>query len=264
MLGVDPETSTISGSLLCRCSTRSLLTKAWKPLFFCLHVREGSLAVYRTADDMRKGVTFAKKHVALDFSYVCSGITVKEYKKQSLHHFSISETMDYVRSTLAHTYSQHRLANLQRSLSFRVARPLLCARFARTQGPSLKYKFAAESADVQLLRNLRTAAVNFIKGRRANRMRGRVEIERQERRRRSESMSPPSTPTRDQDAPAARQEPAAFGVGGGVPFNSPPPQFGASSTHLETPKPAALPKSAASPPTNRDSLSRFDKWGTLE
>tara|TARA_B110000971_G_scaffold211491_1_gene239829 strand:- start:250 stop:864 length:615 start_codon:yes stop_codon:yes gene_type:complete len=50
--------SVISGKLMTRASTRSLLVKDWKILYFTFHVHEGQLTIYRNPDDMKRGKNF--------------------------------------------------------------------------------------------------------------------------------------------------------------------------------------------------------------
>ena len=78
--------------LLCRCSTRSILTKMWK----LLHVsfsKEGALTCYRSAMDSKKGVDFAKRHVDLNYRHSVTFVKGKNYGGSSgfLYSFSVEE-----------------------------------------------------------------------------------------------------------------------------------------------------------------------------
>ncbi|GMH55268.1 hypothetical protein TL16_g01865 [Triparma laevis f. inornata] len=134
--GVDPTKGTLTGQLLCRSSARSMLMKAWKPLHFALDMREGTLAVYRTSEDLRRGLAFAKKVLNLEYNFRCTDIKLKEYgTNEHLYHFSLEEVLDF--------------------------------------GPSLKMKFASESGQRLLLEQLRAAIHEFVgiaRTRRRNRM----------------------------------------------------------------------------------------------
>jgi len=48
----------VEGKLLSRVSTRSLLVKDWKFYYFQLDLRNGSLSIYRSQQDMNQGVNF--------------------------------------------------------------------------------------------------------------------------------------------------------------------------------------------------------------
>eukprot|EP00519_Triparma_laevis_P013864 CAMPEP_0182490738 /NCGR_PEP_ID=MMETSP1321-20130603/486_1 /TAXON_ID=91990 /ORGANISM="Bolidomonas sp., Strain RCC1657" /LENGTH=352 /DNA_ID=CAMNT_0024692965 /DNA_START=160 /DNA_END=1214 /DNA_ORIENTATION=- len=123
--GVDPTKGTLTGQLLCRSSARSMLLKSWKPLHFALDMREGTLAVYRTSEDLRRGLAFAKKVLNLEYNFRCSDIKLKEYgTNEHLYHFSLEEVLDF--------------------------------------GPSLKMKFASESGQRLLLEQLRAAIHEFV------------------------------------------------------------------------------------------------------
>jgi len=230
--GVDPATSSMQGELLCRVSTKSMLLKSWKPLFFHLDCREGNLAVFRSQEDLRKGPPFAKKYLKLEYNYRCTEIKLKEYGKSFLYHFSLEEIMDY--------------------------------------GPSLKMKFAAESMKRALLENLRAAIHRFVRDRRIKRKNDMLAVraaqveggiaaggqvghmkQQQQKHHVSGRYAEPFRPT----PIPARKASQDLGIAG-LPASPPPkmPNYNNRSNNSTQQYNGNV---------NNDGLDRFDKWGRL-